>query len=514
MAVFSARLRRGSRRRGVRDVREIEKAPAPSDPVFGGGEAGASAFVWSVWAGSTLLATSFVARYGMNLPLWDDFHIVSVLIDARPFSVEWLWEQCNEHRIAVPKLILLPADRLAGGDIRAGMFLSVAALSALSAALVRLAGRSRGGLRSSDALIPLLFLSLGQFANLLWSFQFSCVLPTVLATAYLIPIVGRASWPGPATAIVCGLGLALLPPCGGTGIVFVPPLALWVLWTALATARSGRPGSRRLGALIAMSTVPGLALTALYFVGFHKGLHPENTEGFPANVRTGIQFLAGGVGLPASTAWPWSGAVMLGLIGLASLVLVRTWASRPDERPRVVGMSAFLAGMLAMAAAVGWGRGWAGNQAGFQARYVTMAAPLWCWLALVFRTLAPPAAARQIPNALFAGLCVLAWPNVQAGVDHAEHTVPLGRALVRDIVEGKPLYQVLRKHVPFFYPSQDEAARWLLALRRAGFGPFRYLRDNPPFRETSLPLRPTEIYLARWEGTTAHVTNVDPQITF
>ena len=51
-------------------------------------------------------------------------------------------------------------------------------------------------------------------------------------------------------------------------------------------------------------------------------------------------------------------------------------------------------------------------------------------------------------------------------------------------------------------------------LREARIGPFRSLRDSPAFRETSLPLHPASVSLLRWEGTTAHVTGVDPQITF
>ena len=94
-----------------------------------------------------------------------------------------------------------------------------------------------------------------------------------------------------------------------------------------------------------------------------------------------MQFLTGGIGIPAPMLWPWSGGVTLGLMALSLVFLGRAWAFRPAERPRIFGLAAFLLAMLALGAAVGWGRGWAGDQAGFQERYITMATPLLCWIA-------------------------------------------------------------------------------------------------------------------------------------
>ena len=72
----------------------------------------------------SLAAVAFVARYGTNVPVWDDYNIISAVIGEKPLSLEWLWEQWNEHRIALPKLILVHAERIAGNDVRAGMLLS------------------------------------------------------------------------------------------------------------------------------------------------------------------------------------------------------------------------------------------------------------------------------------------------------------------------------------------------------------------------------------------------------
>jgi hypothetical protein len=477
-------------------------------------EPGTGAFVWGVWALLSLAAAAFVAHFAMNVPLWDDYSIVVALVGKRPVSVAWLWEQCNEHRIALPKLLLLCAERLAGDDVRAGMYLSVLALSIVAAALVWLAARERGGLRIYDALFPLLLLHLGQASNFLWSIQFIHVLPTALAIVFLIAIAARSSWPGPGVVVMLGVVLGLLPLCGGTGLLYVPALSLWLLGSAIAQAHSAESGSWRRAMTDLAVMLPGLGFSVLYFRGFRAGLHPEPTGGVVDVGRTGLQFLAGGIGVPAARFWPWSGWVTLVLLVLGLVFLSRAWAAWPDERPRAFGLAVFVAAMLALAAGVGWGRGWAGERAGFQDRYFTMASPLWCGLMLVFRLYSPAPIARLVQSAFFAALCAFAWPNTEAGLEYGRDVAARSQALAHDLAAGVPAYQIVRKFTPFLHPSQDEVSRLLPILRDARFGPFRALRDSPGFREVPLALEPTRVYLARWEGTTAHVTGVDPQITF
>lgn len=480
------------------------------------GEPGARAFAWGVWGMLTIASAWLVAWYGSDVPIWDDYAIVPALVGERPITLRWLWEPCNEHRIALPKLILLAVGRLAGGDVRGGMALSVACLSATAGALIAMAGRLRGGGRASDAIYPLLLLHPGHATNLLWSIQLAFILPTALGTLFLIAIARRSAWPGPRGAWLAGSGLALLPLCGGTGLVFVPPMAAWLIASAWAEARSGRPGSGRRAAVVASAAGPGLALVVLYFQGFRGGVHPDSPGGIWDAARAGVQFLAGGLGMPMARAWPASGGATLGLLAMALVWLGRAWATRPGERPRVVGLLAFLGAMAAMAAAVGWGRGWAGDRAGFQDRYVTMAAPFWCWLAIAFRLYAPRAWGVVLGQGLFAVACLLLWPNAEIGLSHARRQSETAGALAREVRAGVPPFRLVRRFTPFLHPSQDDAAQFLPMLRRGGIGPFGALRLDPLWRETRLPVEPTALALARWDAATgtAHVIGVDPQITF
>ena len=91
----------------------------------------------------TILAFAFVAKYGPNLPLWDDFDMVDVMVGSQRVTLDWLWSLHNEHRVPLPKLVLLLLYRLTRNDFRAGMYFNVAVLAALAAASIVIAGRRR-----------------------------------------------------------------------------------------------------------------------------------------------------------------------------------------------------------------------------------------------------------------------------------------------------------------------------------------------------------------------------------
>src|SRR5271156_2867388 len=87
-------------------------------------------FVLAVWAGMTIAAVAFVAKYSRNCPDMDEWEIVSRLTRTRPIWIRWLFAPHNEHRIPLPRLILIGAGRLSGNDFRTAAFLNVALLSA------------------------------------------------------------------------------------------------------------------------------------------------------------------------------------------------------------------------------------------------------------------------------------------------------------------------------------------------------------------------------------------------
>src|SRR5215510_9163906 len=100
--------------------------------------------VWAIWAAMLAAGLALVARYGSNVPSWDEWDMVPTLTGAQPVSAEWLWSQHNEHRVPLPRLVLLAVNCF-GPDFRIAQVLNVLALGAVAAGLILAVRRARGG---------------------------------------------------------------------------------------------------------------------------------------------------------------------------------------------------------------------------------------------------------------------------------------------------------------------------------------------------------------------------------
>ncbi|HEX9102228.1 MAG TPA: hypothetical protein VF997_08500 [Polyangia bacterium] len=84
---------------------------------------------------AALVALAVVLRGAYRFPFSDDWDLVVPLLDGeRALDLSWLWAQHNEHRIPIPKLVLVATDAVVGGgDFRGGVVASWAMLCALCA---------------------------------------------------------------------------------------------------------------------------------------------------------------------------------------------------------------------------------------------------------------------------------------------------------------------------------------------------------------------------------------------
>src|SRR5690606_20336213 len=136
-----------------------------------------------------------------------DWLLVRPLTGHEPDLLEWLWAQNNEHRVPVPRLLLLALLTLSGGDFRAGMVFNILAIGAVAGAMVLAAQRLRGGrTRLTDAFFPIALLHLCHWENLLWSWQLSQVVPTLLACVLLLVFVTERDLSAPRPVALVGAG--------------------------------------------------------------------------------------------------------------------------------------------------------------------------------------------------------------------------------------------------------------------------------------------------------------------
>jgi len=479
--------------------------PRPSPP-GDAPEPGAALFVWGVWAAMSLAAVGFVAAFGADVPISEDFGYVPVLTGERPLTVGWLWSWVNEFRFPLTKLVLVAAFRLTGLDFRAGLYLSVASLGLVALGLILAARR--------DAFFPLVCLNWGHHTCFLWNSAFVFVGSTALGTGLLLLIVRRGGRPSAATAAAAAVGFSLLPLVGPMGLAFMPALAVWLGSVAASHGRSGGRSGRLRGLGIAALSAPGLALAVLYFRGFERPPH-HSPPGGPADVaRTTLQFLSLGFGPAAADLWPLSGVAVPCLLVLATALLLRAWAARPEERPRALGLLAFLAATVSLALGLGWGRSGMGEVAGFQGRYSPLPVPTLCAVYLAVELYAGPAARRFVLTGLLLSTTAVLWGNTAPGLKHGRENAAEAASIRRDVREGLPAYLVVKRHTPFLHPSHDELGPPMAMLKKAGVGPFRFLKDNPAFTEEPVPLTPSQVRLLTWKDGTAHVTGVEPWVTF
>lgn len=451
-------------------------------------------FVWAVWLCMSASTFVLVLAFGDNVPQLDDWEMVPVLTGHQPVTRTWLWEQHNEHRVPLPRLLLVAAFHLAGGDFRGGMALSAALLSALSAVLIRAARAARGRTAFSDAFFPLVLLHGGHAANLLWFWQVGFVTSTVLAGLVFAAVARSRAIPTGCQAVVAGGALLLLPLCGAHGLVFVPLMALWLGVGALAHLLGHEPEGRRSAWWFLAASAVALTLTGIYLVGYHAGAMPDRPA-VVAVTRTALEFLSRAFGPSVALHWSWWAAGVVALTAVAVLAAGRAVLLVPTERARAAGLLAFLVSALALAAGVAWGRSGFGLGAGLWGRYVTLAAPLACGVYLTLMLYCGPATGRILQAGLFATSALMLWPNTLSAVNHvrAWHDGKIG-GFVRDLQAGVPPFVLADRYsrYPLAIAMPQHAGQipaWMDMLRAAGVGPFGDLRDDPAYRAVAVDER-------------------------
>jgi hypothetical protein len=433
---------------------------------MGRSKRGAAVFVWGVWALLSVALIGYVGFVNDDFPTLDDWHLVPVYTGQQPVTASWLWEQYNEHRLPLPKLLLIIGGILSNHDYRAGMFMSALALSALAALMITTAGRLGGGPRFADAFLPLALLHWGQYETLIISYALNLVASTVLGSLVLITIVRLRGGPTLAQGSLIGLCLLALPLCGTNGAVLVPVLAVWLAVAGITQWRSGQVHGRRDAAVMIGLAVAAAALLAVYLHSLQRlSSKPQSSAGDVA--RVALQFLAEGFGPLAEWRWELSGGVLGLVVLLTLLTLAREWRVAPSERLRTFGLLCFGGAMVCLAIGIGWGRGSVGT------RYVTLAAPGLCLAYLVSRPAPRPLIAWGL-FALFVGLLI---PSTYFGVMRGERRRDQMRRLQADVASGMTPAELGAKWAPIMYHPDGAVtvAERFEMLRQARQGPYRSL---------------------------------------
>jgi hypothetical protein len=437
-----------------------------------------SFLVWGLWALALASLVAFIFHDGRNIPFEEDWLMVAPMTGHQPDFLSWLWSQNSEHRLPLPRLINLALLR-ATGDFRATMLFDTLILGAVAAGMILLARRIRNGrTRLEDAFFPLLLLQLGNWDNLVWAWQIQYVLPTVLTCVILLTIVAQSTASVSGGTVIGALALVCLPLSGANGLIVTPPLAAWFAYQAWAGR--GDPSARRRW-VPAGAAVLSLVLCAAYFVGFESSPWNAASPGLLATLSTFGKVVALGLGPLADYSWFLFGALAAGILLSAVFVLLRALPRLDQDRIRVLGLLAFLAADLVLAALIGWGRAGREAETGrMPTRYVLLVAPGMCAAYFALMLYATRGWLRIGPLAL-AALVTLAFPlNTHVGLKRRAWFGEGFAAFERDLAGGASAEALARSHHGFMLHWDEQMmVQELRHLHEAGVGPFDAWNPDP-----------------------------------
>jgi hypothetical protein len=418
----------------------------------------------------------------------DDFALVSVMSGHEPVSLHWTWAQHNEHRPVIPRLILVGLYRFIDNDFRVGLYFNAGLLSAAAVSMLLLARRLRGYTSVTDAVLPLSILNVGQAETLLLNLALSLLL-TAWISFELIAAAGLAGWcPGWRLALRFGLFLVLLPLCGGSGLVMLPSLVLWLAgYIAWGWWSGQEPGGAAraigLGLLMACS-----AVVALYLSGYAKPAHHPPAPSLAAAASTTLECLSLIVCPNVSEYWWPAGLTVVLLVAATLLRLTVVGLRAPGERPRALGLIAVILSMLSVAAAVGLSRSGLGPGAGLASRYITITAPLLSALYVAWLAYGPAPARWVVHVSLLALVCLAVPANTEFGLRVGDHQRSVYLLVERGLRARLPASQLMGQACPALFPDPNLAYECFKMLKAARIGKFKYFVDD---RVASAPEAPT-----------------------
>jgi len=419
-----------------------------------------------LWFALVLQAGSFALLIGSDCPNADEWDFVPVLLNREPLG-PWLWEQHNEHRLPLPRLVYHGLFQLTK-DFRAGALLQVGLLAAASAWMMRLAARIRGRAHWADAFFPISLLHLGHWENLLIGYNLCFGLILFLETAIGAIALRTTRENAFRSGFLAGFLTALLCLCGGGGVVTAMPVAVWLAWLPIQER-----SVRRL-VLLAFAAFP-LVYLAIYLQGYHRpGHHPEVGEGGSRVIAVATQVLSLGFGSGPYRYWLPIG-VGLAALGLATARNLLRDVKTPPARPAALGALAILAGIVGVALVIGLGRAALDPRSGVASRYSYLT---WPALAIVYLLWVRRGgwSGKWVPVGLCVAAAIAFGPNTGAGMKRGTE-VRLGIMMIEDEARAgsspEAIVALFGTDACRFQRGQEaRAVRAIPMLREAGIGAF------------------------------------------
>ncbi len=330
------------------------------------------------------LVARSVARYGVDVPVWDQWQFAMLVADAAEGRIDAgaIWAQHNEHRLVVPRIAMLALATASGWNVRWELAANLV-VAGLTLLLLAVLLRDTVGRRVPVAVPALIFVascitfSPSQWENWMWGWQLQIFLAAFVATTIAVVLSRwRGGWGGVVLLAALGCAGALCFASGAAMLVLVP--------AAILVHPSERSPARRT-AEAAVALAIGMALLIAYLQGYVRpGHHPA-----PLHVLTEPRpyaeyvtaYLGSALGLDDVWAAIYWGAFALVVVTLAGGRLAAT-----GDWPVLAPWAFLAANAIGCAAVTAIGRGGFGALQALESRYVTISGPVWICVAVIAAT--------------------------------------------------------------------------------------------------------------------------------
>jgi len=453
---------------------------------------------WAVWATVLAMALYFLVTQVSNIPMSEDWLMVPPLTGLEKNFGVWLWEQNNEHRVPLPKLILLAILKLTGGSFKTGMLANIALLAAISAGMmVAVWSARRGSARFYDAFFPVIFLNAGHWENMFWAWQMAFVLSAVMGCIPLVVLAARRPL-RTVSALWIGASLIAMPLCGASGLLLVPVLAMWAAYSGFTLLRTD--GRNLAGWILLASSILTFLVCGLYFVGYSRPSWTGPATTVDHTLVASLQFLALAFGPVARSAWALSVPLTLLIVLVTALCLTAAFRRADNaDRLRIWGLIAFFLATLFNAAAMGYGRATVieTTYLAFPLRYCLLAVPVLCIAYIAIDQFGSVGLKRYLPPGLCAAVCVLMPLNTGQGRAWAQTFGRSTKGIYDDIQLGRSSEEIANRYNDFLvhWKTSEEVAELVRMAHRANISPFSSMKEEPdPHPPNEFVLRPKQSF--------------------
>ncbi len=258
-----------------------------------------------------------VTRYGVDIPFADEWTYAPLLLKAHDHALTLgdLFAQHNEHRLVFPKLLLIVIASLAGGNLRAQMFFSIALVAGTAFNLCWILRRTFASVPAKllcvVTLMNLLLFSPVQAENWAWGFQFCLFLINYLLTSAICIASSKLSVAK--KFLLCGVIAFVASFSFGNGIL------LWAVTFPIALVGLDKTAQRRTFPWLCAWIIAALATIGLYLLHYTKPAHHPPIAA-SRHVMDYYSYIAGFLGAPLSR--PGRAESLIIPVSLGTLLLI------------------------------------------------------------------------------------------------------------------------------------------------------------------------------------------------